>query len=205
MTSLDEKEKGAAAWTANNYPLAITHFTKAIEIGGEKDFLKVSESMLACSLSKILTIALRLNFKVIYSNRSVANLKLNKFKEAIDDASKCVELDSNWAKGYTRKGDALYSSCKYTDSFNAYNSAKRLSPTDQSLLDKCELAMKAIRIEADKAAGSSNRESSSASAPTIIPGGLMGQIVIKGRYLVIACAILYLLPFGRTFSSTVYK
>ena len=41
MTSLEEKEKGAAAWTANNYPLAITHFTKAIEIGGDKDFLKV--------------------------------------------------------------------------------------------------------------------------------------------------------------------
>ena len=144
-------------------------------------------------------------FKVIYSNRSVANLKLNKFKEAIDDASKCVELDSNWAKGYTRKGDALYSSCKYTDSFNAYNSAKRLSPTDVSLLDKCELAMKAIRIEADKAAGTSNRDSGSASTSTVIPSGILGQIVIKGRYLVIACAVLYLLPFGRTFSSTAYK
>jgi hypothetical protein len=41
MTSVEEKEKGAAAWAANNYPLAVTHFTNAIEIGGDKDFLKV--------------------------------------------------------------------------------------------------------------------------------------------------------------------
>ena len=41
MTSVDEKEKGAAAWASNDYPLAITHFTNAIEIGGDKDFLKV--------------------------------------------------------------------------------------------------------------------------------------------------------------------
>lgn len=135
----------------------------------------------------------------------MANLKLNKLDEAIADASKCVELDSSWAKGYTRKGDALYSSSKYTDSFNAYNSAKRLSPTDQSLIDKCELAMKAIRIESDRAAGSSSRESSGAFSTSVAPKGLIGQIVTKGRYLVIICAILYLMPFGRTFSSTVYK
>jgi hypothetical protein len=41
MTSVDEKEKGAAAWASNDYPLAITHFTNAIEIGGDNDFLKV--------------------------------------------------------------------------------------------------------------------------------------------------------------------
>jgi hypothetical protein len=43
MTSVEEKEKGAAAWAANNYPLAVTHFTNAIEIGGDKDFLKVHQ------------------------------------------------------------------------------------------------------------------------------------------------------------------
>lgn len=46
MTSLEEKELGAAAWAANNYPLAITHFTNAIEIGGEKDFMKVQKLFL---------------------------------------------------------------------------------------------------------------------------------------------------------------
>ena len=134
-------------------------------------------------------------------------MKLNKFKEAVSDASKCVELDGNWAKGYTRKGDALYSSLKYTDAFNAYNSAKRLSPTDNSIVEKCELAMKAIRIEADRASGATNREysSSASSTPATFPTGTMGLIVSRGRLLLILCAILYLMPFGRSFSAAVFK
>ena len=63
MTSLEEKEKGAAAWTANNYPLAITHFTKAIEIGGDKDFLKVSLAFIQHSSSQSLTTAIPLFFE----------------------------------------------------------------------------------------------------------------------------------------------
>ena len=45
MTSLDEKEKGATAWAAGDFPLSITHFTRAIEIGGDKDFLKVQSKV----------------------------------------------------------------------------------------------------------------------------------------------------------------
>jgi hypothetical protein len=46
MTSLEEKELGAAAWSAGNYPLAITHFTNAIEIGGDKEFIKVRKFLI---------------------------------------------------------------------------------------------------------------------------------------------------------------
>lgn len=70
MTSLEEKELGAAAWTANDYPLAITHFTKAIELSSDKEFLKI-----------------------VFSNRSVANLKIKKLTLALADADKCIELD----------------------------------------------------------------------------------------------------------------
>jgi hypothetical protein len=41
MTSIEAKERGAAAWIAQDFNLAITHFSTAIEIGGDKDFLKV--------------------------------------------------------------------------------------------------------------------------------------------------------------------
>ena len=41
MTSIEAKERGAAAWVAQDFNLAITHFSTAIEIGGDKDFLKV--------------------------------------------------------------------------------------------------------------------------------------------------------------------
>ena len=41
MTSIEAKEKGAAAWVAQDFNLAVAHFSTAIEIGGDKDFLKV--------------------------------------------------------------------------------------------------------------------------------------------------------------------
>jgi tetratricopeptide (TPR) repeat protein len=139
----------------------------------------------------------------VYSNRSVANLKLNKFSEAVADASKCIELDSNWVKGHTRKGDALYSSSKFTEAFNAYNAAKRLSPSDASLTEKCELASKAIRSEADRSNASTSRTSSAASpAP---PSGILGKIVTYSRYLLILFAIVYLLPLGRNYSSIAFR
>jgi tetratricopeptide (TPR) repeat protein len=186
MTSLEEKEKGAAAWSANNFPLAILHFSNAIEIGGEKEFIKV-----------------------VYSNRSVANLKLNKLVEALADANKCIEIDAKWPKGYTRKGDALYSSKKYTDSFNAYNSAKKLSPSDQSIVEKCDLAMRAIGAEADRTAPSrpstSGGSRSTATPTTAPPTGILGKIVTYSRYLLLLSAVLYLIPFGRSLSALSFR
>lgn len=137
----------------------------------------------------------------------MAYLKVKKLSEAVADASKCVELDGNWAKGYTRKGDALYSSLKYTDAFNAYNSAKRLSPNDASLVEKCELAMRAIRNEADRSSGAtdSGRAGPSTATATAPPRGIIGKIVTTSRYLSMLCAVLYLLPFGRLFSSICFR
>lgn len=43
---------------------------------------------------------------VYFSNRSQAFLKLKKFRQALDDATKCIELESTFAKGYLRKASA---------------------------------------------------------------------------------------------------
>ena len=42
-----------------------------------------------------------------YSNRSGAYMNLGKFEKALEDGTKCVELDSNFVKGHNRKGLAL--------------------------------------------------------------------------------------------------
>jgi stress-induced-phosphoprotein 1 len=85
MTSLEEKVAGAEAWGLGNFPLAIKKFTAALdkEKAGDKDayFLKT-----------------------IYSNRSAAYMKVNNKAAALLDADQCVEIDSNWPKGYIRKG-----------------------------------------------------------------------------------------------------
>ena len=45
--------------------------------------------------------------KVLYSNRSLAQLKLGRFDEAVEDAEMAISLDAGWPKGYIRKANAL--------------------------------------------------------------------------------------------------
>ena len=61
-----------------------------------------------------------------FTINNIFNYRIQKFQLALDDANKCLELDSNWIKGITRKGDALFSLKKFTDAHNAYNSGKIL-------------------------------------------------------------------------------
>ena len=44
---------------------------------------------------------------LVYSNRSLAYSKLNDYPNALVDASKCVEIRPQWAKGFLRKAVAL--------------------------------------------------------------------------------------------------
>lgn len=44
------------------------------------------------------------NDHVLYSNRSGAYASLKNYEKAFEDANKCVELKSDWPKGYIRKG-----------------------------------------------------------------------------------------------------
>ena len=92
MSSLEEKSAGATAWGAGDYSLAIEKFTSAIDIEikntNDKNFLKT-----------------------VYSNRSAAYMKMNNKNAALLDAEKCIEIDSNWSKGFIRKGNITYYYC----------------------------------------------------------------------------------------------
>lgn len=39
---------------------------------------------------------------VLYSNRSAAYMKLDKYQEALEDAQKTIDIKSDWAKVYIR-------------------------------------------------------------------------------------------------------
>lgn len=145
--------------------------------------------------------------KILYSNRSAANLQLKRNAEALIDAKKCVELDCNWAKGQTRLGDALFASRKYTEAYNAYNAGLRISPSDKNLSEKAEKAMNAISGESNSSSSSSgsgwgNQSSyAQSAAPTT---GILGTIQTYGRYFMIGNALLYLVPLGQ-FSLGCYR
>ena len=67
MSAVTLKEDGNAKFKAGNYEEALSAYTDALQLGDIKDTDKA----------------------VIYKNRSMCNIKLEKFKEAIDDASEC--------------------------------------------------------------------------------------------------------------------
>jgi tetratricopeptide (TPR) repeat protein len=181
-----EKNEGSQAWSRGEYQSAIDHFSKAITLGGSKEFLKV-----------------------LYSNRSAAYLKLNRVDLALNDGNKCVELDSAWAKGYTRKGDALYSQKKYTEAYNAYNSGLRAAPNDATLTQKAEQAMRAIRAEADRqqqwssssSGGGFGSSNTSTPPSTAASGGILRYLELS----IFVFAVLYMIPLGRFINVWAYK
>ena len=109
MTSLEEKAAGAVAWGLGDYPLAIEKFTAALD--AEK----------AGANDKTLTLTL-------YSNRSAAYMKVQNKSAALLDADKCISLDSNWPKGFIRKGDALFSMVRQSSS----SSSSQVAPLNPS-------------------------------------------------------------------------
>jgi tetratricopeptide (TPR) repeat protein len=183
--SLRAKEDGSKAWSEGNYEKALEHFSAAINYGGDKEFLKV-----------------------IYSNRSAVYLKLKRAEESLQDANKALELDPNWPKGFTRKGDALYALKKYTDSYNAYNTGLRLAPSDVTLKEKTEMAMRALANENSRSSGSQNNRntfgssSSASSAASSAPAtGILRQVKLSVLLLV----LLYFVPFLGRINNIAYR
>ena len=66
----------------------------------------------------------------LLSNRSAANIKLSKFKEALKDAVKCTKLNSSLSKSWGRLGGALYGMGNYKESHTAYTKAYELENLD---------------------------------------------------------------------------
>jgi hypothetical protein len=212
MSAAEQKDLGSAAWKAENFPKAIEHFSNAIDLTSDKEILKI-----------------------LYSNRSACHLKVKQNALALVDANKCIEIDDKWTKGYMRKGDALYADQKLTDAYNAYNAGLRVDGKDELLMKKSEQVMNVIAgqsagTSSGRGWGSSQSSSSwdssatGAAAPVSPPlPGTMGKIqsyrlgnfdvfdvpcltsFLCSRYFMLINAILYLLPFGMSFSVGCYR
>lgn len=94
MDAVALKNKGNEEFSAGRYVEAINFFSKAIELDGENN--------------------------VLYSNRSACYAAMQKYKDALDDADKCISIKPDWAKGYVRRGAALHGMRRYADAITAY-------------------------------------------------------------------------------------
>lgn len=88
------KEKGNAAFQANDIDGAIRYFSQALDLDPD-------------------------NY-IVYSNRSAAYMKADSKSKALKDAERCVELAPSWAKGYSRLGAAQQSLRRYEAAIDTY-------------------------------------------------------------------------------------
>ncbi|KAK7081644.1 hypothetical protein SK128_015126, partial [Halocaridina rubra] len=102
------RERGNECVRAGNHAEAVLHYSHAIKLDSRSPQL--------------------------YSNRSLAFLKLQQYFYALEDAKETIRLDPNWAKGYFRKGEVEYATNHYADALESYRRASQLQD-DPTLLE----------------------------------------------------------------------
>lgn len=100
------KNKGNEEFSAGKYVEAANSFSKAIEQDGENN--------------------------VLYSNRSACYAAMHKYKDALDDADKCISIKPDWAKGYVRRGAALHGMRRYADAITAYEKGLKVDAANSA-------------------------------------------------------------------------
>eukprot|EP00978_Attheya_sp_CCMP212_P034589 scaffold145576_cov40-Attheya_sp.AAC.1 len=114
MSADDFKEQGNEAFNAGDYAKSIELYSKAIELDDMNH--------------------------VYYSNRSAAFLKSGDASKALSDAEVCLDLNSEFAKGYSRKAAALFALRKFTAAIETLEEGLTKFPDNEDLKKELEKA-----------------------------------------------------------------
>lgn len=90
------------------------------------------------------------NSSIYYANRSFAYLKIELFGCALDDASKAIELDRNYVKGYYRRAASYMSLGKFKLALKDFETVTKARPQDKDTKAKyleCSKIVKKIAFE----------------------------------------------------------
>jgi serine/threonine-protein phosphatase 5 len=96
----------------------------------------------------------------VLGNRAFAQLKLEAFGLAIADASRALELDPSYIKGFYRRGSANLALGKYKDARRDFRQVLRVHPKDDAALKQLALCETEIRRIAFEVAIASDRTAS---------------------------------------------
>jgi len=96
------KNRGNTAFSKNEFEVAVSEFSRAIELDPTDH--------------------------VFYSNRSGAYANLKQYEKALCDAEECIKLKPGWSKGYSRKGHALVQLEKLEEAKAAYDEGLAAEP-----------------------------------------------------------------------------
>ncbi|KAF9908689.1 Hsp90 cochaperone [Linnemannia zychae] len=127
MSAEEYKAQGNKAFLAKDYPTAIDHFSKAIELDPTNH--------------------------VLFSNRSACFASQKNYEKALEDGEKTVELKPDWSKGYGRKATALYGLGRYPEANDVYEAGLKIEPTNALLQKGLQETKQAMEKEASMGIG----------------------------------------------------
>ncbi|ORC83410.1 putative TPR-repeat protein [Trypanosoma theileri] len=87
---------------------------------------------------------------VLYGNRALCNLKLEKWDDAERDASSCVRLNHSYAKGYFRRAMARKKLGNLKGARTDLEAVLALSPNDASATAEMKLVTQMLQLEREK-------------------------------------------------------
>ena len=114
----EHRQKGNALFKEGKYPLALKEYDEG---------LKRHPQAVA-----------------IFSNRCATYIKLVEFATALKDADKCIELDKNFIKAYSRKGTCHHFMKEYHKALKAFDDGLKLEPTNKECLEGKQKTMTTI-------------------------------------------------------------
>ncbi|CAI8606998.1 unnamed protein product [Vicia faba] len=119
------------------------------------------------------TQAIELNSQsaVYYANRAFAHLRLEEYGSAILDATKDIEVDPKYSKGYYRRGAAHLGLGKFKEALKDFQQVKKMCPNDPDAtkkLKECEKSVMKLKFEeAIAVPGSVKHQQPSSNAASI--------------------------------------
>lgn len=120
--SLEYKERAIECFNDQNYKGAVDLLKKAIKLDPQNH--------------------------IFFSNRAAAYMALEQYDKALADAEDCIRLQPNWAKGYSRKGAALFRMDKLAGARDAFEQGLQLDAQNaayvRSTRQELQLVMDAI-------------------------------------------------------------
>eukprot|EP00892_Ulva_mutabilis_P000963 jgi/Ulvmu1/10868/UM007_0042.1 len=110
----EEKEAGNVAFKAADYPTAISHYSEALKRGPPEQWPEAYK---------------------VFSNRAACYTKLGALPEGEKDADKCIELNPEFVKGYSRKANVKFLMKEYEKALETYEQGLTYAPDSTELKD----------------------------------------------------------------------
>lgn len=120
MAAEELKNEANEYFKKQQYEKAIALYTEAIELDGTN--------------------------AILYANRSFAHLRTESFGYALRDASKALELDRGYIKGYYRRASAYMSLGKFKLALKDYETVTKTRPNDRDARLKYQECQKVVKM-----------------------------------------------------------